>query len=246
MYNWFDIDNNPPKITDWLQGIGALIAIIAAIVGFIKLFKRDKNKEKEIRSLAGIAEAQQDNLLKLQLLLEESQKQTQEFVIQSSEMRESNALYKKHLDILTESVADNKIHQGKLLEIKQSERKNEILPRFKFYSSEEREQNFNVQLQLVRSTAYFEGIHSDPESGFSFRSDLSTVRAIGTNEVVTLNGSITQSTHHIHDYLRSAPVKFEFLVRNEDKNLYRQVIERVNSKFEISQPEEVIEGSPTT
>ena len=60
---WFDIDKAPPKITDWLQAAGALIAIVAAIIGFAKLFRRDKNREKEIKSLTAIADAQQQNLL---------------------------------------------------------------------------------------------------------------------------------------------------------------------------------------
>lgn len=41
-------------ITDWVQAIGALIAIIAGIAGFVKLFKIDQ--QKQIDSLIKMAE----------------------------------------------------------------------------------------------------------------------------------------------------------------------------------------------
>ena len=38
-------------ITDWVQAFGAVIAIVAGVWGFITLFKKDENKEKQINSL---------------------------------------------------------------------------------------------------------------------------------------------------------------------------------------------------
>lgn len=43
------------SITDWVQALGAFIAVIAGIYAFIKLFTRDKDKEKQIQSLTDIA-----------------------------------------------------------------------------------------------------------------------------------------------------------------------------------------------
>lgn len=59
-------------VTDWIQALGAVIAIIAGIWGFIALFKKDKDKEKQIKSLIGLAE--------------ESKKQTAEMIKQSKSM----------------------------------------------------------------------------------------------------------------------------------------------------------------
>ncbi len=36
------------QITDWVQALGALIAVIAGIFGFIKLFRKDKDKQIQI------------------------------------------------------------------------------------------------------------------------------------------------------------------------------------------------------
>lgn len=44
------------SITDWMQGIGSVIAIIGAIVGFFVLYRDSKEKQSQIDTLTKIAE----------------------------------------------------------------------------------------------------------------------------------------------------------------------------------------------
>ncbi len=43
------------SITDWIQALGAIIAIIAVIKGFSQLNKDSKDKQKQIDSLTTLA-----------------------------------------------------------------------------------------------------------------------------------------------------------------------------------------------
>jgi hypothetical protein len=239
--NWFCIDPNPPKITDWLQALGAVIAVIAAIWGFIKLFVRDKNREKEIKSLIDIADAQQQNLAKVQALLEEAQKQTAEFIVQSNEMKESNSLNKKHLEILTQSIEQNKNHQDKLLAIKNSERKNDIRPHFLLDSSYTGSSNYTLSLKNIRAVAFFEEIRNFPESTIHFSQSKQRNQRIATNSQIELNGylAVAVGNNPVHHY-NTSPFQFELIFRDEDKNLYKQVIKRVHTNISVEQPEEII------
>lgn len=71
-------------ITDWIQAVGAIIAIIAGIWGFISLFKKDEDKQRQIDSLTKLAE--------------ESKNQTQQMIEQIRLMREQTELMKKSGD----------------------------------------------------------------------------------------------------------------------------------------------------
>ncbi|WP_179412651.1 hypothetical protein HDF19_13145 [Mucilaginibacter sp. E4BP6] len=236
--NWFMIDSTPPKLTDWIQAGGTIIAIIAAIIGFVKLFIKDRQHEKEISSLTQIAAAQESNLKKVQSLLKESQKQTMEFIIQTGEMQKSNSLYKRHLEVLGETMADNKAHQSKMIQIKKAERKNEILPRFKMGGFSHMNINVNMQLQLVKNVAYFETYNNDPRSGITLSPQMPKGKSIGTNETIAFNGMISGEFSILRDYQPTPRLIGEILFRNEDKDLYRQVITRSGAGFEIGQPEE--------
>ncbi len=56
MYSAIFLSSIP--ITDWIQAIATAIGIPAAIVGFYNLFKKDKNRQAEITSLASLASSQ--------------------------------------------------------------------------------------------------------------------------------------------------------------------------------------------
>ncbi|QQU04241.1 hypothetical protein [Myroides odoratus] len=53
--NFLNIGN--PSWTDMLQGIAAVISIPGAIIAFILLFKKDKDKQKQINSLVSASES---------------------------------------------------------------------------------------------------------------------------------------------------------------------------------------------
>lgn len=74
MINYSDIN-----ITDWIQAVGAMLAIPAAIIGFITLFRRDKDKELRISSLVKIAEQTENNNLQLSYQVKELIRQNELF-----------------------------------------------------------------------------------------------------------------------------------------------------------------------
>lgn len=64
----FKINKEPSKLTDWIQAVSALVAIIAAVIGFFKLMNDNIEQQVQINSLAKIAkhsEAQANSLYSL-------------------------------------------------------------------------------------------------------------------------------------------------------------------------------------
>jgi hypothetical protein len=47
-----------PTITDWIQAIGMILGFPAALWGVVSLFKKDKARQEEIKSLVSLAQSQ--------------------------------------------------------------------------------------------------------------------------------------------------------------------------------------------
>lgn len=239
--SWFKIDPAAAKLTDWIEAAGSVIAIIAAVIGFVKLFLKDKKREQEVRSLTHIAETQQQHLQKMQQTLEETQKQTEQLVIQSGEMRESNRLYKRHVELLSDSIEHNKVHQQQLLEIRKAERKNDIRPRFKWSNQTQAGIQVTSQLQLVQNIAYFHSIRNYTDSVVVFHANIPEKKAIGTNQTITIDGAVESSVNtQAPQFVARLSFKYDLLFRDEYHNLYYQTV----SRNDISQPEEISEPLP--
>lgn len=88
MINYCNID-----ITDWIQAIGSVFAIIGVIWGFVTIFRRDINKEKQISSLTKIAEQSENNTIQLSYQLRELIKQ--------------NEIFEKQVDLLSKMFSIN-------------------------------------------------------------------------------------------------------------------------------------------
>src|SRR5450759_4763053 len=110
-------DNLP--FTDWVQTIGALIAIIAGIAGFVKLFKMDTDQQKQIDSLIKMAE--------------QSEIQANQSINMVEYLHESNTLLSEQVTLLQKAIStwdkDADISQ-KRLEHEEKARKHLNLPRF--------------------------------------------------------------------------------------------------------------------
>jgi len=110
-----------PLITDWIQSIAAVIAVPGAIVSFFILFKRDRNKEKQLKRLTEIANNHQ-------LIASEMQQQT-------FRMSEQNAILEKQFE-LQQKMFLSGINESEQIRIRQVEenkiriqqRKNDIKP----------------------------------------------------------------------------------------------------------------------
>ncbi len=77
-------------ITDWIQAIGAIIAIIGVFVGFYKLYIDGKNKQNQINVLTDLAK--------------ESKEQTIHLSAQVDQMIEGNKLQTKYLSLFERTV----------------------------------------------------------------------------------------------------------------------------------------------
>jgi hypothetical protein len=78
-------------ITDWVQSVGALIAIIAAVIGFVKLFKRDTDRQKQIDSLIKLAE--------------QSEIQANQLINMAEYLNQSNTLLSEQVSLLQEATS---------------------------------------------------------------------------------------------------------------------------------------------
>lgn len=78
------------SITDWIQSVGAVVAIIAAIVGFIQLFRKSNEAQQQINDLTTLAQ--------------QSEIQSQQLTAQVEQMIEGNKLQEKHIMLLEKSI----------------------------------------------------------------------------------------------------------------------------------------------
>ena len=109
------------SITEWIQSIAALVAIVGGIVGFVTFWRKDKDKEKKINSLISIAE--------------QSENQTRELSNQVEQMIKSNQLQIRYLELLEKNVEIakyNQTQQEEKLEIDKERRKVNIKPKFRY------------------------------------------------------------------------------------------------------------------
>lgn len=123
------------SITDWIQALAAFFAVLGAIYAFIKLFRKDKEKQMQIDSLTTLAG--------------ESENQTSQIANQVEQMIESNRLQTEYLKLFQESIsidkdASNLDQERKELEDKR--RKIAIKPRFEFSTSLKTLEYFKLNL----------------------------------------------------------------------------------------------------
>jgi len=105
-------------ITEWIQAFGALIAIIAAIVGFLHLSQRNNETQSQINSLTNLAT--------------QSEIQSEQLTAQVEQMIEGNKIQTEYLEILQKSLLINQLdseakEKQRLLDKKR--RKFEIRPK---------------------------------------------------------------------------------------------------------------------
>jgi hypothetical protein len=108
----------PVTIPQVVASTGSFVAIIAGLVGFLKLFKKDKEKGRQIASLAGIAEAQKDSLEQLKA--------------QNVILTDGNKAQEKLLVKLAEILSNSQGMQKVNIDYQQQKRRNEIKPFFLF------------------------------------------------------------------------------------------------------------------
>ena len=196
-------------ITDWIQAIGALIAIIAAIIGFIQLLIKDKDKQKQIDSL--------------KLLAQQSVNQSEQLSAQVDQMIEGNRLQTEYIRLFEKSITISETDfelMEKQRKLGEDRRKFEIRPRFEFYGMTKTPER--IQLDLINKGAIAKIIASENLEGNSLSNTINKLidKEISKNEKLTmkflpLSGFITDECY----------VKVKIVYEDIDKNKYYQIIE---------------------
>lgn len=224
---YFQIDNTPPKITDWLQGIGAFIAIPAAIITFIKLLIKDKERVAQIKTLS-------DMML-------ESQKQTQQFEYQTLLMKESNDIFKEQLTVIASSLKQDKDLKSNMLELEHRKRKSEIRPRFIFSGalSQGSMGYHELKLKNIGGTAFLKRIISPNNTLVNFSMPFEEGKMIQQNEEIRIQGKALDNTVPIS--VVGYELDLSFL--DADNNRYQQKITRLQggSSYKVDNPFEIEE-----
>jgi hypothetical protein len=228
-----------PNITDWISAIATAIGAPLALWGFIKLISRDKDREKEIKSLVDLSESQAKSLEQMKNMLLEFQKQTQEFEYQTNLMRESNEIFKEHVNIISISIKQDKEYRQSLIDLESRKRKSEIKPHFIWAgaSGQGYSGNCEVRLKNIGQTAYLKDLIVKDTSPVMFYKEFSEDKMINQNQEVKVPGMIRDGSMSVNvvDY------EFELQFVDADNNLYKQTVRRFNngSAFKVENPQEV-------
>lgn len=231
---------NIPNITDWLTAIAAVIGAPLALWGFIKLIKRDKERETEIAALRNLSSVQSQSLEETKSILLEFQKQTQEFEFQTSLMRESNEFFKEHLTIISGSFKNGAELKSNLANLEIRKRKSEIKPHFIFSGAfgQGISGEYRVRLKNIGQTAYLKDIVVPDSSELIFFNEFSENTRIDKDQEVSINGKIKDGSLRVN----VADYEFHILFKDTDNNEYKQIIKRMDngSRYKVDLPQEVL------
>lgn len=212
------------SITDWIQALGALIAVIAGIYAFFKLFTRDKDKEKQIQSLTEIAK--------------QSAMQTQQLFSQAGHMEESNRLFREQIEVLKERTLAQKSEQElaeKEKEIVKRIRKNDIKP---IFYQENGIGAFNwLKIEIANKGGQCKLLKVDMiEGGELLAIDKRINDTILSNgDVITLLFNSLNNSMNANNFVYTFDLKFE----NIDGNRYSQRFSCKGITCKIGQPLEL-------
>jgi flagellar biogenesis protein FliO len=208
-------------ITDWVQAFGALIAIIAAVIGFVKLFKRDTDRQKQIESLIKLAE--------------QSEIQANQSINMAEYLNQSNTLLSEQVNLLQEAIStwgkDADIAQ-KRLEHEEKAHKHVNLPRFEFKYCTGHAGEFNLKFINKGKICTLERLEILPEDkNSSIRLVTKENSSIDTGEIIEVR---VISAHSIN----SPEVSFNIFVLDIENNRYVQHVHGNPMKPKIDFPVE--------
>lgn len=230
-----------PNITDWISAIAAAIGIPLALVGFIKLIRRDKDRQKEINSLVELSKSQAEGLEEMKKILLETQKQTQQLEFQTNHMKDLNDIFKEYFTTISLSLAQDKEYQGALLGLESKKRKTEIKPHFIFSGGIGQGSIGSYQLRLknIGKTAYLKDLIFDKDCPIDFFKGFDENKMVNENQEITITGQIKPDQGSVN----VVPFSFELLFVDADNNKYKQRINRFSGggSFKIENPQEINE-----
>ena len=214
-------------LTDWLQAIGAIIAIIAAIVGFIQLYKDSKEKQSQINTLTKLAN--------------ESALQTNHLSSQVDEMIKGNTLLTENVNLIqrTVSIKEESLNiQHEKNELDKQQRKNEIKPVFTIIQHNLNDNRIILNLQVERGIAKFIKVEEQQVEKIHIIAECNHLdNLIPQKQVMELQ---IKSNPTIHLEINKINLNVRLFYKDINDNLYYQEIEGVyDNGLNIHEPIEI-------
>lgn len=223
-----------PTITDWIQAIGVLIGIPVAIWSIISLFRKDKEKERQLESLNSIAKSQDRVVLKLAEQVEQLVIQSNQFQYQNSLMVDSNNIMEKQLELQYEIFKHGQGVEEQKAEIERKKRMSEIKPYFINTASTYSPESFQFPLSNKGGDARNIKL-VDIESRFVSFTPLSANLNVDRGNQFDISGVSNKSNTYFDANNLTFEINIEF--EDVDGNTYFQNIKRFrNGRYTISDP----------
>lgn len=212
------INSNDIKVTDWLQAIGTLVAATGAIVAFVTLFKKDKQKQEQIDKLIEVTG--------------ELKNQTTQFAVQTEIMRESNTIFKEQVQLQNDVLIDDKEYKNKMKEIKEREQKAKFRPIFKFDMGQSSAKTLDITIKNYGEAAILRD--------FNTLGDDKLFITTPKNITVVKNGAFhLTAQNNGEDNLHKVSKLIEVIVEDSIGTYYSQIFNVQGSQINIQEPKEI-------
>ncbi|HUX53326.1 MAG TPA: hypothetical protein VMV56_02810 [Williamwhitmania sp.] len=196
-------------ITDWIQSAGALIAIVAALIGFIQLFRKSHDNQLQIDSLTQLAK--------------QSENQTEHLAAQVEQMIEGNQLQVEHINLLQKSLSiiesDSRLKEEQM-ELQDKRRKFDIRPRIEMNGAARGPAHMNCFFNNKGGTAKITGFEELETNSCSNNISLFIDREIETNKSFEIHFNAPPNLK-----LAQCNVSVKLFFTDIDDNEYSQIIE---------------------
>lgn len=222
-----------PSITDWISAIAAAIGIPLALLGFIKLIQKDKDKQAQLDSLKEIAEYQKNINSQLQEQVGQLTIQSGEFQYQSSLMFESNQLLEKQISLFSNYFEERQATEKEKFELEQQKRVLEIKPHFIFAGGVSSPDYFQLKLKNKGGTAQ-NFVIERTNAEFAIINDIQPNVIIESGQILKLQGYANSEKTYLNGNTVNYEINLQFL--DVDGNTYYQRISRQNHNYIIDNP----------
>jgi len=214
-------------LTDWLQAIGALVAIVGVIWGWIQFRKDSKEKQTQIDILT--------------VLAAESKKQTIHLSSHVDEMIKGNTLLTENVNLIQRTVSINEESlniQHEKNELDKQQRKNEIKPVFTIIQYNLNDNIIILNLQVERGIAKFVKVIGQQVEKINVTAECNHLdNSIPQKQVMELQ---IKSNPTIHIEINKINLNVRLFYEDINDNLYYQEIEGVyDNGLNIHEPIEI-------